>query len=402
MFSIPVLSLEIDPYFELGIEYIAMARKKTESYQNPLFLSLFEQIPVPLCRYDAEGRILSCNAAFAALVSLERGEIRGRDFFEVMTQKPLSSRLKDVLKAAFQGECMHNIQWRLPLFSGEARHFVLSTFPIFEKPGQVSCGMAVLKDVTQKKALEQALVQTEKMASLGTLATGLAHEVGTPMNVILGRAETLLRRTKEEKTAKGLKIIIEQIDRMTHLIERLLAFARRQPIERKRIDVNQLIRKGVEMFEPRAAEKGIVFVTDLDLNLPVIWGDAEQILQVFVNLFMNALDAMFRPGEIRVRTFLAGGPGKGSVGVKPRYQKNKMAEIVVEDSGDGIDVAHRDKIFDPFFTTKPVGKGTGLGLAVVHGVVREHGGEIRVESTASGGTAFHVQLPAETLKRWDA
>ncbi len=377
-----------------------MAAKKTDPYQNTVFLSLFDQIPIPLCRYDVGGRIVSCNAAFAALVDLEMSEIADRDFLEAITQKPVSVRLREVLNAVFQGEGMRDIQWRLSLFSGEVRHFSLSTFPMREKNGQILFGMAVLRDVTQKKALEQALVQTEKMASLGTLATGLAHEVGTPMNVILGRAESLLKHTKEPKTAKGLKIIIEQIDRMTHLIERLLAFARRKPIERKRIDVNQLLRKGIEMFEHRAAEKGIVFVTDLDADLPVIWGDGEQILQVFVNLMMNALDAIFQPGEIRVRSFLVGRPGKDRVSVKVRSQKNAMVEIVIEDSGGGIDVAHRDKIFDPFFTTKPVGKGTGLGLAVVHGVVREHGGEIRVESTPGRGTAFHIQLPAEMIKRW--
>lgn len=377
-----------------------MAAKKIDPYKNTLFLSLFDQMPVPLCRYDISGRIVSCNVSFAMLVGLEMSEIPGKDFFEAITQKPVSVRLKAVLNAVFQGESLSDIQWYLPLFPGGARYFLLSTFPMATHAGPILFGLAILWDVTQKKVLEQALVQTEKMASLGTFATGLAHEVGTPMNVILGRAESILRHTQEQKTAKGLKIIIEQIDRMTHLIERLLAFAHRQPIERKRIDVNQLIRKSIEMFEHRAGEKGIIFVTDLDADLPIIWGDGEQILQVFVNLMMNALDAMFQPGEIQVRSFLSGGLEKNHVGMTSRYQKNAMLEIVVEDSGTGIDAAHRDKIFDPFFTTKPLGKGTGLGLAVVHGVIREHGGEIHVERPAGGGTAFHIQLPVETLKHF--
>lgn len=375
-----------------------MAAKKIDPYQNTFFLSLFDQMPVPLCRYDISGRIVSCNASFAMLVDLAMSELPGQDFFEAITEKPVSIRLKSVLNAVFQGESLSDIRWRLPLFSGEIRHFLLSTFPIVASPGPILFGMAVLQDVTQEKVLEQALVQTEKMASLGTFATGMAHEVGTPMNVILGRAESVLKHTQEQKTTKGLKIIIEQIDRMTHLIERLLAFAHRQPIERKRIDVNQLIQKSIEMFEHQAAEKEIVFVTDLGEDLPIVWGDGEQILQVFVNLMMNALDAMSQPGEIQVRSFLSGGLKKKRVGVTSRSQKNTMLEIVVADSGTGIDAAHRDKIFDPFFTTKPVGKGTGLGLAVVHDVIREHGGEIHVERPAGGGTAFHIQLPVETLK----
>jgi len=378
-----------------------MAPKKTASNLDAHFRSFFEQMPVPLCLYDSGMRIVCTNAPFASLAGLEVKEIEGRDFFRALTQKPVSTRLNEVLRAVFQGERMMDIQWRFPLFSGESRHFLLSTFPIFKLNEQIVFGVAVLQDVTQKKALEQALVQTEKMASLGTLATGLAHEVGTPMNVILGRSERLLKYTKEPKTAKGLKVIIEQIDRMTHLIQRLLAFARRQPIERKRIDVNPLIRKGIEIFEHRAKEKGVVFVTDLASDLPVIWGDAEQILQVLVNLMMNALDVMAGPGEIRLRSFLSGRRVKGRTHATSRSQKNNMVEIVVEDSGSGIDVAHLDKIFDPFFTTKPVGKGTGLGLAVVHGVIREHGGEITVEGAPGRGTAFHLQLPVETLKRWD-
>ncbi|MFQ5588833.1 MAG: nitrogen regulation protein NR(II) [Nitrospiria bacterium] len=376
-----------------------MASRKTDPFQEEPFRSFFEEMPSPLCRYDQTGKIVQCNHHFEQLFGLPHDKIEGRDFFEIVSREAVSPRLKKVLSAVFDGEGMKGVTWKTRRRQGKFRHFSLSTFPILNAAQKPCFGAALLLDVTQKKALEQALVQTEKMASLGTLATGLAHEVGTPMNVILGRAETLLRRTQEEKTSKGLTIIIEQIDRMTHLIERLLAFARRKPIVREQIQINGLIQKGIEIVEQRAAERGIDFVTKLTPALPVIWGDAEQMLQVVVNLLMNAVDAMYEGGEIRINTLVSLPPRKSRSKTRSRPLKNRKVEIVIKDAGSGIDAAHQPKIFDPFFTTKPVGKGTGLGLAVVHGIIREHGGEIEVESAVGQGTVFYLRLPAGPLNR---
>ncbi len=363
--------------------------------ENGAFRSFFENMPSPLCSFDETGNILFLNKPFESLLGVEEKEVKGGNFIEMITHEALSARLQEAIQSVFRGERINDIHWKVPLASGEPRHFSLSMFPISRRPGHVSFGIAILVDITQRKALEHALVQTEKMAALGTLATGLAHEIGTPMNVILGRAESLLRHTQEEKTAKGLMIIVEQIDRMTHLIERLLAFARRKPIKREQIDINRLIKKGIQMLEQQVKAKGIVFTTALDPSLPLIWGDGEQILQVFVNLFMNAIDAMFDGGEIKIQSFLTRMEQAKPTQSKPEAPINQMVQILLKDSGCGVDAVHLDNIFDPFFTTKPVGKGTGLGLAVAHGIIREHGGQIEISSAIGEGTTFCIRLPAE-------
>ncbi|MFQ5543900.1 MAG: sensor histidine kinase, partial [Nitrospiria bacterium] len=272
----------------------------------------------------------------------------------------------------------------------------ISTFPVYVSSGKVSFGIAMLTDVTEKKELEQALIQTEKMAAMGTLASGLAHEIGTPMNVILGRAETLLRHTQEKKTAKGLMIIIEQIDRMTHLIQHLLGFARRNPIDKRAADIDVLCDKAIEMMAHRITSNGIKLSLKHDQKLPAIWGDRDQILQVLVNLLMNAIDAIYQGGTITIQSKMVPETGKGHFPTSSRPTKKQMVQVLIKDTGRGIDSVHLDKIFDPFFTTKPVGKGTGLGLSVAQGIVREHGGQLEVSSVVGKGTTFCLLLPASS------
>src|SRR5581483_11540572 len=190
------------------------------------------------------------------------------------------------------------------------------------------------------------------------------------------------------KTAEGLKIIIDQVDRMTRLIQQLLAFARRKPLEKKWVQINDIAGKA-----PQIAAKALSVVADLAAPLPPLRGNGDQLLQLFMNLFMNAIDASLPKGEIKIAT--------RAIRIERREEPrggaspdgNRMVEILFSDTGTGIDPCHLDHLFDPFFTTKPVGKGTGLGLAVVHGIIQDHGGEINVESTLGKGTTFQIRLP---------
>lgn len=358
------------------------------------FRSIFENVSIPLITYDHSGKIMRWNQPFEDLLDRPEEHIAGRNFFEILTEKGSQNRIQSMVNTIFQGEELTEIHWKIKTPSGIRRNLSVSTFPVFAADGSVAFGIAMFMDMTEKIEMEQALLHTDKMVAMGTLASGLAHEIGTPMNVILGRAESLLRQTKEEKTAKGLMIIIEQIDRMTHLINRLLAFARKTPIERKKIALNLLIHKSLEIVEQRASTKDIPISLDLEETLYPIWGEDDQILQVLVNLLMNAIDASPRGGNISIKT--------SSISIKERYtrrtsdesKKKQMAQILVKDKGRGIDAAYLDKIFDPFFTTKPVGKGTGLGLAVASGIIRDHGGQIEVASSREGST-FCIRLPAE-------
>jgi len=268
-------------------------------------------------------------------------------------------------------------------------------FPVEAAISQVEAGgqklyTVILRDISVRKKLEEQLRQTERLAELGTLASGMAHEIGTPMNVILGRAEFLQRKTKDPDTAKGLQTIIDQVERITRIMNQLLTFARRRPIERCPMNLNKVVEETIDMMRERFKRHRIEVVTDLASSLPKADADPVQISQVMLNLAMNALHAIGDDGTLRIRTAVA--PAK-SAHANHAVDMVDMIEVSVADTGHGIAPEDLDKIFNPFFTTKEAGKGTGLGLTVVHGIVEEHGGHIRVESEPQTGTTFRILLP---------
>lgn len=240
---------------------------------------------------------------------------------------------------------------------------------------------------------QEQLRQTEKLAELGTLASGMAHEIGTPMNVILGRAEYLQRRTQDPNTAQGLQTIIDQVERIVKIMNQLLTFARRRPIERRPTNLNKIVEDTLDVMRERFKRHGITTMTELAPSLPLADADPDQMGQVLLNLAINALHAITDGGTLRMRT------GVVPVTKNPGGDPVDMIELCVSDTGCGIPAEVLDKIFDPFFTTKEVGKGTGLGLTVVHGIVQEHGGHILVESEVQRGTTFRVRLPISLLHR---
>jgi signal transduction histidine kinase len=236
---------------------------------------------------------------------------------------------------------------------------------------------AILRDITERTRLEEQLQRTERIAELGTVASGMAHEIGTPMNVILGRAEYLLDRVTDEPVKKGLQTIVAQVERITRVMNQLLSFARRKPPRPGPLRLQAVVETSLEMFHERLSNHQVQVDLQVDAGSPNVLGDSDQISQVMINLIMNALHAMPEGGTLRI----ALGSEKG------------MAKLTVSDTGHGISDDVVKKIFDPFFTTKEFGKGTGLGLTVVKGIIEEHHGSIEVESEPGKGTTFTVLLP---------
>ena len=231
--------------------------------------------------------------------------------------------------------------------------------------------------------LERQLQRTERLATIGTLAAGLAHEIGTPMGVIRGRAEYLLHEQSESAmTREGLQIIISQIDRISRIVRMLLDYARERKSLRVDCDLRFVIEYALYLMETEAKHRGITIKTDLGDEPIMTECDADQLQQVFINLTMNALDAMT--------------PNGGSLGVGARLERGSgiapLARITFEDKGPGIPAENRARVFDPFFTTKDVGKGTGMGLAVSQSIIRDHTGEIALE-TGPEGTRFTISIP---------
>ncbi len=237
--------------------------------------------------------------------------------------------------------------------------------------------LIMLRDVSERKRLQEQLRRTERVAELGTLASGMAHEIGTPMNVILGRAEYLMDRVTEEPIKKGLQTIITQVERITRVMNQLLSFVRRKAPQRVPLDLRKVIEDSMEMFQERLATNQILVEMEMADPCPMVLADADQISHVLINLIMNALHAMPEGGTLRV-------------GLAP---EQTMVKLTIADTGHGIPSEVIKKIYDPFFTTKEFGKGTGLGLTVVKGIIEEHQGSIAVESKEGSGTSFTVLLP---------
>lgn len=235
----------------------------------------------------------------------------------------------------------------------------------------------ILRDITERKRIEEQLRRTERVAELGTLASGMAHEIGTPMNVILGRAEYLMDRVKEEPVKKGLQTIVAQVERITRVMNQMLTFARRKPPERVPLDLSRAIEDSLEMFQERLAKSRVKVEIQIDEACPRVLADGDQMSQVMINLIMNALHAMEDGGTLRIAM----------------AQDEEMVKLTVADTGHGIPPEAVKRIFEPFFTTKEFGKGTGLGLTVVKGIIEEHHGTITVESEEGRGTRFTILLP---------
>jgi two-component system NtrC family sensor kinase len=246
-----------------------------------------------------------------------------------------------------------------------------------------------LEDEVHKKTAEiykaqEQLINTEKLASLGRMAAGVAHEINSPLTGIVTFAHLMLKRTPPENTQdiEDLNVIIDQAERCSKIIKGLLGFSRKTASEKIRVDVNVLIENILAMVRNQAKFYNIAFDIQLDKTLPEISIDATQLQQVFVNLLLNAADAMEEKGKIKIASKTIEDAG------------SKLVELEFTDSGPGIPEENVSKIFEPFFTTKPVGKGTGLGLAVSYGIIKKHEGQIFVKSEPGKGASFFIRLPA--------
>jgi signal transduction histidine kinase len=197
--------------------------------------------------------------------------------------------------------------------------------------------------------------------------------------VILGRAEYLFQRTADEGIKKGFATIVTQVERITKVMNQLLAFARRRTTERLAVDLGEIVEDSLEMFQERIAHSCITVEKSIEANMPTVHADRDQLIQVLINLVVNSLHAMPEGGRLRLSL----------------AREGRHACLGVSDTGHGMSEEIRSKVFEPFFTTKEFGKGTGLGLTVVKGIIEEHGGTIAVESAVDKGTTFWIRLPLD-------
>lgn len=254
------------------------------------------------------------------------------------------------------------------------------------------------RSVDERLALETHLRSTAQLATIGQLAAEIAHEVGTPLNVVTGRARAMAKRADDpEAVQKNATIIAEQAQRITRIIQRLLDVARRKVGDQARsaVDLNKLAESTMELLEHQLGHARVDARTSVDGDLGLVPGEKDQLQQVLLNLYMNAIQAMPSGGRLAVKTsrIIRRRPG---LEVAP---EQAYAVLTVSDTGIGIPEKDRGKIFEAFYTSKADAGGTGLGLAVAHGIVKDHDGWIEIDDNPGGGTIFRVYLPLEVEKR---
>jgi len=248
----------------------------------------------------------------------------------------------------------------------------------------------LIQEQDDRFRLERDLRHSERLAAVGQLAAGLAHEIGTPLSIISGRAEHLLRRPRNaDEIRSNLQTVLSQSERIAAIVRQLLDFSRRREPAKTNLDLPSLISKVKELFEPQLEHKGIRFEMAFPESLPALRADGDLLQQVFINLFTNALHALPAGGSIRIRIEPRSPAQTG--GSADRLGPGMV--IFFEDNGAGIAPENLARVFDPFFTTKDVGEGSGLGLSVTFGIIKDHGGDISVESELGEFTRFKIELP---------
>jgi hypothetical protein len=262
--------------------------------------------------------------------------------------------------------------------AGKRRIVNLSLIPLRNPMAADAGSLLVLDDITEKIHLEDQLMQAERLSSIGLLAAGIAHEVNTPIAGISSYTQMLLKDTPESDRRKPiLEKIEKQTFRAAEIVNGLLNFSRLSGSEFNILDINQLIDDSLALLDHQLDLCNIKVESRLEDSLPPVYGNRGKLQQVFINLFLNARDAMPSGGQLAIRTAM----------------NESMIIVDISDTGTGIPEENLKRIFDPFFTTKSVGKGTGLGLAVTYGIIQEHGGRIFVDSDFGKGTHFQLKLP---------
>jgi PAS domain S-box-containing protein len=378
------------------------ARQRDLSLSHSMINALFSGVREPLFLLQRDFRILDANEPMLSLLGLPKEEVIGRTCHEVSHRslQPCNSKtchcpMKETLETGLSAHSIHEHLDR----ENKPRYLEIFTYPLKNTYDQITMVLEFYRDITDeleskleskarqvKKDLAR-LVHEDKMIALGKLVASSVHEINNPIAGIHTLAKLMLRTLEEgqldveefKEFHRYLELIAHESSRCGQIVSNLLSFSRQKEIERRPVDLNEIIRSVVLLCQHRMELQNVVLEEKLDPHLPEITGDYNQIQQCIMNLIFNAIEAM---------------PDGGKLTLSTSFKKNdRMVHIKISDTGCGVPKENLSIIFEPFFSTKEEGKGVGLGLSVVYGIIREHQGTIYVQSEVSKGSTFTIRFP---------
>ncbi len=339
--------------------------------------AVFDNIPASFYIINRQYRLIAINRSRADRAGKTPPELVGNRCYQALfdRQAPCSGcRVMEIFEAGPSTTRTERREGTLD----EATEWEISTYPILDGDGNIVQAILLEQDVTDKRRLESMMSQSEKLAAVGQLAAGVAHEINNPLTAILANAQMLQRRLPvDDELQESVDLIARAGERASQVVRNLLDFARKEEYRLVLSDVNETIQRAIELVQHELTKRSINLVFEPDPTLPHLMVSRDHLSGVWLNLLLNAIDAIDQDGTIRVST---------------RFSTEKLF-VTIADTGSGIAPERINRIFEPFYTTKAPGHGTGLGLSVCHRVIRQHGGTIQVTSQTAVGSEFTVELP---------
>ncbi len=380
----------ISGYVAVALENALLLEEQAQRAQELARLKEFneniiESINVGVMVINLHGRVVNWNGALEEIYGLTRNQAIGRRITEVFQPELLNTLREMMARSEWQtGETVNVYKFKARALDGRELILNISLAQLHSKTDEVEGTLVAIEDITERVRLEEQLQQTEKLSSIGLLAAGVAHEVNTPLTGISSYAQLLMQQVPEsDPRHQLLEKIYRQTSRASAIVNNLLNFSRVSDSRFTEVNLNRVLDDTIQLLEAQLRNTQIEVVRRYADQLPPAYGNAPKLQQVFMNLILNARDAMPRGGRLEIST----------------EANETMAIISFRDTGVGILPEHLPKLYDPFFTTKQIGQGTGLGLAVSYGIIKDHGGHIHVESQPGKGTLFQITIPLTSARQ---
>lgn len=361
---------------ELELDRDRLARKL--EFDQQYLKSILSNSDQAIMVVDKNENFIAWNKGAENIFGYTESEILGKPSFILFPDdEHYKKELESIIEQTIKVGHISIIETMRKKKNGELLTVRLSVTRLPSSDGEYVGRMVIIKDHTEFKKLQAQIDQSEKLAVIGQLAAGVAHEIGNPLTSISSLVQILQRRSQDQFMSEQLANIKENIDRITRIVRELVDFSRPPSYETAHQDITDIIKTAIGIVKYDKRVRKVKFETDLKKTLPSVIIAADQLLQVFVNIMINALDAIQGNGTISIIS----------------YHDDKQVYVEIKDNGCGMDNSTMEKIFDPFFTTKEVGKGTGLGLSVSYGIINRFKGEIKVKSKLKEGSTFIISLP---------